>query len=244
MKPYEIWITGYYHMSGGIRALHALKQELLNRDISVSMKYENKRQDGCIGVYPEIVSDNPENYENYTRWLLNVADFPISDTIFAWENGMGDYPLLTVNVIEKNLWIPYNGPRSGVGYWVGKGIKKEELIPDGAIEISRSNFTKRSELAEKIRTLEYLISFDGFSIINAEAAISGTPVLIHTDKKSFYKKELSQENWIPYGVAWDINEMDQARQEVYLAYDHYQSLLPIFDKRIDNFIEITQKKFS
>lgn len=243
MIPYEIWIDGYYHMSGGIRALHVLKQELLNRGIEAWMKYESQNRD-CIGVYPEIVSTNPQNYTKITRWLLNTADLPNDGPIFAWETGMGDYPLLTVNIIEQDLWRPYSGHRSGVGYWVGKGERDERFIPGSAIEISRNNFTRREELAQRIKTLDYLISFDPFTAVNVEAVVSGTPVLIRGNHRKMTNEEIIKHGWTPYGIAWSMAELDKARREVHLAYDHYQSLLPVFQSRIDNFIEITQKAFS
>lgn len=243
MTPYEIWIDGYYHMSGGIRALHVLKQELLNRGLEAWMKYESQNRD-CIGVYPEIVSSNPQNYTKIARWLLNTADLPNDGPIFAWESGMGDHPLLTVNIIEEDLWKPYNGIRRGVAYWVGKGVKDERFIPDNAIEISRNNFPTRQALAERIRTLNYLISFDPFTAVNVEAVVSGTPVLIRGNHPRMTKEDIKAHGWTPYGIAWGMSELDQARREVSLAYDHYQSLLPIFQSRIDNFIEITQKQYN
>jgi hypothetical protein len=244
VRPYEIWINGYFHMSGGIRALHVLKQELINRGIPAHMKYENTINEECIGVYPEIISDNPENYQRLCRWLLNTADLPNDGPIFAWEDGMGEYPLLTVNIIEQDLWKPYYGQRSDVAYWVGKGRLDPTHIPEGAIEISRYNFRKRSELAERIRTLDYLISFDPFTAVNVEAVISGTPVLIQGQHDRMSNQQIIDHGWTPYGIAWSIDELDKARKEVHLAYDHYQSLLPIFAKRIDNFVEITQNHFS
>lgn len=243
MTPYEIWIDGYYHMSGGIRALHVLKQELLNRGLEAWMKYESQNRD-CIGVYPEIVSSNPQNYTKIARWLLNTADLPNDGPIFAWESGMGDHPLLTVNIIEEDLWKPYNGIRRGVAYWVGKGVKDERFIPDNAIEISRNNFPTRQALAERIRTLNYLISFDPFTAVNVEAVVSGTPVLIRGNHPRMTKEDIKAHGWTPYGIAWGMSELDQARREVSLAYDHYQSLLPIFQSRIDNFVEITQKQYN
>lgn len=243
-KPYEIWINNYYHMSGGVRALHVLKEELINRGLSATMKYENIKKKDPIGLYPEIVSHNPENYEKVCRWLLNTANLPNDGPIFSWESGMGDYPLLTVNIIEQDLWRPYDGKRSGVAYWIGKGKKDERFIPSTSIEISRQNFKTRTKLAERIRTLDYLISFDPFSAVNIEAVVSGTPVLIRGQHRKMTNQQIIDHGWTPYGIAWSMEQLDRAREEVYLAYDHYQSLLPIFSNRIDNFIETTQKHFS
>ena len=240
VKPYEIWIGSYYHMSGGVRALHVLRDELVKRDIPAWMMYDHKYDPKMIGVYPEIINANPQQYHRVARWLLNKADLPKDGPIFAWESGMGEYPLLTVNILEPDLWTPYTGHRTGIAYWVGKGVKDDRFIPDHAIEINRENFKTRRELAERIRTLDYLISFDPFTAVNLEAVVSGTPVLIRSDDTKWTKEVIQQHDWLKYGVAWSRDSLDQARSEVHLAYDHYQSFLPVFADRIDKFVEITQ----
>jgi hypothetical protein len=245
VKPYEIWIGSYYHMSGGIRALHVLRDELMKRGVEAWMSYE-KHDPNAIGVYPEIVSDNPNNYEKVVRWLLNTASLP-PDPTWAWESGMGDYPLLTVNIIEMDLWRPENrstpGPGRGCAYWVGKGVKDERFIPDKAVEISRSNFSTRKELAEFIGGLNYLISFDPFTAVVLESVMIGTPVLIRGDHPNLSRQQIISHGWTPFGVAWGMEELEDARREVHLAYPHYESLLPKFAQRIDNFVEQTQQKF-
>lgn len=242
MRPYEIWIDSYYHMSGGIRALHILRDELLKRGIEAWMKYDRNFNPEMIGVYPEIVAGNPQQYSRVVRWKLNKADLPNDGPIFAWESGMGDHPLLTVNLLEPDLWTPNNGTRSGVAYWVGKGVKDESVIPDHAIEISRNNYTTRQELSNLIRSLDYLISFDPFTAVNLEAVVSGTPVLVHNTDTKWTREVIEQQDWIKYGLAWNVEELDQARSEVHLAHDHYyQNIVPLFDTRVDEFVEITQK---
>lgn len=241
VMPYEIWIQGYYHMSGGIRALHVLKDELNARGLQATMLYEGQRQAGTIGVYPEIVHDNPEGYENIARWLLNTADLPDDGDVFAWETGMGDYPLLTVNIIELDLWKPYSGKRSGTAFWVGKGVRQDSLIPAGAVEITRKNFPKREQLAEFIRSLDYLVSFDPFTAVNLEAVMCGTPVLVRGNHPRMSGEQIKSHDWMRYGIAYQPEDIGKARSEVHLAYEHYLSLLPVFSDRIDKFVQITQE---
>ena len=230
-------------MSGGIRALHVLKDELLDRGMAAWMSYEPHFDPDCIGVYPEIVTTNPEEYFNVVRWKLNKANLPDDGLTYAWESGMGDHPLLTVNIIEMGLWKPRNVRRSGVAYWVGKGKFDPSVVPDGAEEISRNNYQFRDQLAERIASLDYLISFDPFTAVNIEAVNSGTPVLIHSNDPMWSRKEVERHGWTPFGVAWSYEELSEARANVHLAYDYYQSLLPKFAKRIDEFVEQTQQRF-
>ena len=83
-----------------------------------------------------------------------------------------------------------------------------------------------------------------FTAVNIEAVLCGTPVLIRGEHRKMTQQEIIDQNFAPYGIAWSMSEMEKARKEVHLAYDHYQSLLPIFSNQIDNFAEITQSTFS
>lgn len=235
---YEIWIGGYFHMSGGIRALHILRDELCARGLEAWMSHE-RHDKNALAVYPEIVKGNPEGYERFVRWYLNKED-PTPDLTFAWEAGMGDYPLLTVDIIERDLFRPGTGNRRGVAYWVGKGVKDERFIPDGAVEISRYNFPTRPELAKFMQGLDYLISFDPFTAVNVEAVCCGTPVLIRSQDPRWTRSMVQAHGWTPFGVAWSMEELHEARGNVRLAFDHYDSLRAVFQQRIDQFVELTQ----
>lgn len=224
-------------MSGGIRAIHQLRLELLKRGVNAAYHNE-RRHSNELMIYPEIVQGNPENAPRWIKWLLNTANFP-GEECWAWETGMGDFPLLTVNMIEMELWIP--GSKSGgVAYWVGKGNFDASVIPDGAIEISRNNFFDRSELARFMSGLDYFISFDPFSAINLEATLVNTPVLIYGDNK-WSREAIEKQGWLKFGVAWSYDELDKARESVYYSRNNYERLIAEFDKRIDNFIEVTMR---
>ena len=235
VSGYEVWINGYFHMSGGIRALHVLRDELVKRGQNAWMAYE-KHDPNAIGVYPEIVSTNPENYEKCVRWLLNTADVPLDPT-WAWEKNMGVDDLLTVNIIELDLFKPTTNMRRGTAFWVGKGVKDERFIPSNSVEIHRGNYTSRHEVAELLRSINYLISFDPFTAMNLEALMCGTPVLIRGDHPRMTRQQILDHGWTPYGIAFSMEELEEARLEVHLARDHYLSLLPVFDQRVDAFVE-------
>lgn len=244
VKPYEIWIGANYHMSGGIRALHVLKDELQARGQAAWMLYEPPFDPDCIGIYPEIVTHNPEEYFNIVRWKLNKAHLPADGLTYAWESGMGEHPLLTVDIVEKDLFVPWTGERSGVAYWVGKGALNPTVLPAGAEEINRNNYTTRPALAQRLQTLDYLISFDPFTAVNLEAVLCGTPVLIHAPENTWSRAELNEHGWLRFGVAWDQDGLSQARADVHLAYDHYELLRQEFARRIDAFVHATQLQFN
>ena len=238
MIPYVIHRLQYDHMSGGARALHVLKDELLARGLEASMFYEYTR-DSAIMVYPEVIKGNPQNQKKYVKWLLNKAEF-LGERCWSWEVGCGNHPLLTVNIIELDIWKPVAVKNNKVAYWVGKGRLDTSVLPENAVEISRFNFPDRVQLAEFVAGLDHLISFDPFTALTMEAAVANTPVLIHNTYSEWTIDEVRNSQWLDYGIATNPDEMEHARQNVHLARGHYESLLPIFSDRIDAFIEATQ----
>lgn len=251
MVFYSILSPPYNHRFGGVRALYQLEKEIRYRGYETGI---NIADPNAIAIYPEIISNNPFNCERRVRWLLNDANFE-NEVCYSWESQMGNYPLLTVNIVEMNLWKRAKKRGKKIAFWVGKGVAKPSLIPDGAIHISRENFSSRPELAKFISELDYLISFDPFSAINVEATIAGTPVLIHIPEKqalpfkgqyvdqTWSKDRIEKQGWLKYGVAWNQEELEDARETVHLQRNHYLELIKVFDQRIDNFIEDTQKLF-
>lgn len=231
MRPYVIWSPSYTNFHGGIRALHVLHKELQQRGLETYLHYESSPEG--FTIYPEIMPGNPLNAPVYAHWLLNKGQH--DGMCFAWETGMGDYPLLTVDIIEP-FWYDRGLQRTGVGYWQGKG---HACCPDGATEITRANFPDRTELATFVAGLDYLVSSDPFTAVNVEAVISGTPVVIQHNNNQWSRDEIEAHGWTPYGIAWGFDELDKAREEVHLAAKHYANLRQVFQGRIDAFIETT-----
>lgn len=202
------------------------------------MTYERMIPDSIM-VYPEIVNGNPANSKRFVKWLLNKADFP-GERCWSWEVGCGDHPLLTVSIVELDIWKPVKNKRGGVAYWVGKGGFDDSVIPEGAQEISRNNFPDRRELGEYVANLDYLISFDPFTAMTMEAVVANTPVLIHNRYSLWSIEEVKKTDWLRFGIATSPEELGQAKQTVIFARDHYIQLEKRFAQRIDDFIEATQ----
>ena len=239
MRPVQIWIGGNNHMSGGIRALHSLRDELRSRGIESWMTYErpSRNHADAITVYPEIVTTNPIDAERIVRWKLNRATLPDDGLTVAWEIGMGNHQLLTVNIVEDFFYPRPNTKTKKIAYWIGKGIFYPEIIPEGSELLSRENHPNRKELAQYLASLDYLISFDPFTVMNLEAPLVETPVLIHAPDSSWTREHAQLHNWIPYGVAWSPSELPKARETVHKARGHYEALKSVFAGRIDSFVD-------
>lgn len=239
VRPYRINIDSYYHASGGIRALHVLRDELRSRGLQAEVTHEHPEPiAGEIMLYPEIIPGNPRESPHYVRWLLNEGYFP-DEHVWGWRAGLGADRLLTVNIIE-DFWRDRGLRRRGVAYWIGKGEANFDptVLPEGAREISRSNWPDREELAEYVAGLELLITFDPFTAVIEEAVMSRTPVMIAAPLHAVTAAET------PFGVAWGRDEVDFAYATVGLARERYIDRLPELSASIDRFVEDSQALFA
>jgi hypothetical protein len=239
-REYTIWSPEYNNFSGGIRALHVLNNELNKRGMKSKLHYKEPNNPNDIVLYPEIITDNPLNSDYVCRWLL--AQGENKDLCFEWVKGLnGDY-LLTVNIIDLNIFYPQKNERKNVGYWVGKGTPNYPL-PDNAELIQKFNPNDRTLLAQQLASYEYIISFDSFTAINHEATLLGTPVFLSNVTHDWTKEKLKNTGWPLYGFFWDMADLGKAKIEVKKQFEAYTVLCKEFDKSIDNFIEISQTKY-
>lgn len=234
---YTIWSPQYVNYHGGVRALHVLKDELIKRGHPTTMHYEYHTE-GNFVIYPEIVSDNPLGAKHYCHWLLNSRNLP--GLTFGWDKNMGSDNVLTVNIIEENIFYPRLNKREGVAYWVGKGNTNNFTIPYGAIEITKTNPSTRTELAELMASVEYVLSFDDYTSITIEATLLGTPVLIQTENLEASKQRLIKSGFPTYGICFSEEKLSDAKIEVLKQANAYKEYTKVFNERIDNFINITQ----
>ena len=249
MKPYVIWAPDYRNVSGGIRVLYLLGHLLRERGYQAEMMMTHGPFVGnpwgvpecvavpadAIHVYPEIVQGNPSGSSRVVWWLLNHAE---KDGLkFVWHPAIGSLPVLNVPYLEADLFRPNDGPRSGVLVWQGKG--RHCFVPEGAKLITHRWPATRAELAEELRSAEYLISFDAYTAMVHEATLCGCPVVIKDDGNWNLAKAMSGPMRI-FGAVDDESKLDAARADVGLAYQAYLDYMPLMKLQLDRFIEMTQ----
>lgn len=240
MRPVCIWTPAFDHKVGGIRALHRLRDDLVARGVDAYMHVDRPRSAGDIVVYPEIVPDNPLGAERFVRWLLNRAQFP-NDVCYVWEPRLDpDLPVLTVDIVDRDLFAHRAGPRSGTVVWVHKGIESPLLIPPGSVRMTSSWPADRGGVAELLGSAELLVSFDAYSTVNTEAILLGTPVRLHcTGRWSIEEVR----GWYPYGVALQDDEMDWARSSVGMAHRWYADWCARMSASVDRFVEDCSRRW-
>jgi len=257
--PYMIWSPEWRHVSGGIRVLHVLADELRQRgfnavmhmthgayagnpfDVPCSSSLSVAEQGEAIHVFPEITVGNPSGSDRVVRWLLNFADRP--DMKFVWMSSIGDYPVLNVPFIETDVFCFDGRVRSGVAVWAGKGSIDHSLVPAGAQVITYGWPASRFEVAELLKSVEYLLSFDPYTAMNTEAAMCGTPVLVVDDGR-WNLGLLSDATFGLAGITDRLDGLALARDEARSAFDVYQSSLPAMGVQVDEFVRITQGTFN
>ena len=250
MKPYVIWSPDYRRVSGGIRVLYLLGKLLRDRGFQAEMKMTHmpfvdnpwsvpeclEIPDDAIHVYPEIVEGNPSGSDRVVWWLLNHAK---KDGLqFVWHPNINQSPVLNVPYLEPDLFHPGDGERSGVLVWVGKG--REGYVPDGAKLITHSWPASRKDLADEMRSAEYLISFDPYTAIVHEATLCGCPVVLIQGENAWDIGQLTSGPMKIFGAVDCVSKLDQARAEVGKSFQAYLDYFATMAEQLDVFIEQTQ----
>jgi len=241
MRPYVIWSPPWDHKVGGIRALYLLRDELRARGADAWLHSEHADPD-AITVYPEIVQDNPLRATRIVRWLLNRARVPDDGFTYDWQPCGGGNPLLTVDLIDRDTITAFDVPRGLVTYVVRKGVLDPSRIPDGAVEITRTWPATHAETLRLLAASRYLISFDEFTLINLEALLLGTPVLLYPSGR-WSRAEVEAQGWTQHGVAWSPDGLDAARKATAGAWPWYLAEVAQYGARIDAFMEETQARW-
>lgn len=242
MRPYVIWSPPWDHKIGGIRALYRLAAELADRGCTVTVSNGEHVDPDAITVYPEIIQNNPLGASRIVRWLLNRAHVPDDGLAFDWQDTGSGNPLLTVDLVNHDLLQRRVGPRSGVALVVRKGTLDPSLVPAGATEITRTWPARYEDTLDLLARSEHLISFDEFSLLNLEALMLGTPVLLYPTGR-WSRAEVEAQEWTQHGVAWSPSELDAAREATKGAWPWYLEQCEQYQHRINTFVAATQARW-
>lgn len=241
MRPYVIWSPPWDHKVGGIRALYALRDGLLDRGLDARLSGEPFNPES-IAVYPEIVQDNPFRVERIVRWRLNKAQVPNDGLVFDWMPSGDGAPLLTFDISDHDLLARREGPRSGTALVVRKGTVKPSLVPPGAIEITRDWPAERQATIDILATVDHLVSFDEFTQLNEEACLLGTPVVIYPSGR-WSRAEIEAIGVMP-GTCWDVADLEYAQEATRDAWPWHLERIATYPALLDRFIEETQARWS
>lgn len=253
----------YTHRSGGVRALYRLGAELLDRGFRVGMMgmgsprrhdvapFELENGDSwspdvkgdAVHVFPEIVATKELQFPKCVRWLLNhERHTPRKDELqFVWTPDLKPgVQRLTVDIIERDVFYPKSVEGDGVVWYGGKGARLARDVPAGAVQITNGWPEDRNEMGDLLRSAIRLISFDGFSSLNVEATLCGTPVLIPDVANA---RRVTDPLFRGFGLAFGEGEWEWAVETVGLAFDDYEQSRCKMGELVDRFVDSCEFRF-
>ncbi len=239
------------HIVGSTRTAPDLHAPLIGQRMARSLCKRN-----YTAVYPERVTGNPLRARHVARWVLNrpgllggEAVYDEAELVFSYSNV---YTPSIKNPIAGKLYMPmidqhlfYPGDiddshRALECFYIGKSSWKDGIVDRArAFEITRST-PKRTELGKLFRAARVLYTFDNSTMLIYEALACGCPVVVIPDgtqtKAEYQQLELGMD-----GIAWGIEEREQAQANVGKLLARYKQAERDFVVQFDQFIAITQR---
>lgn len=241
LKFYVTYAVPYDPHSGGLVALHKLVHNLtvLGEEAYINSPQKNPdflgnvyAGDGSdvdvnnsIGLYPEVVHDNPLNFKYVVRWLLYERGvvYPKSDWLYTYwsyfkphnENKSQLKGLLSAFHVDRSVF--YDKGQHQVGkycYVVRKGAnKKLNAHPPDAVQLD--DYVVKggnTYLSQVFNECEYFVSYDDATFLTTQAALCGcTPVVVPNEgvPESTWKNCVDLHK---YGHAYGFGDVEHARQ--------------------------------
>jgi len=236
--------------SGGIRVMYGLYAWLL---VKGQVAYLNaKYETPFIAVYPEIYTGNPAGADTVVRYVLQTPgvmalygrlgpkEFPKTDKIFVFSEvyntlGVDEDHLMFLPILNLHLFKDYGKKRKKTCYLVGKG-NDQFKHPENAIKIDREIAKDQKGLADLLNKCHTLYGYDRLSAMYDIARLCGCKVKYYGNlTKDDLKKYEPGMNGFTFKDEKDVRLDSGAFRE------HYKDMVKLMDKKIDTFIELTQK---
>jgi hypothetical protein len=251
-RPYIIFTPDFDATSGGIRVMWALYGWLLAKG---QIAYINRYPQGeIVAIYPEIAHGNPANAKTVVRYILNTpgkmgstingiftpgpTSFDPSDRlyyfsrIFGWTLNENRYMFLPV--LNLHVFKDQGKKRTKTCYLIGKG-KNKNCHPKDAIEFTRYFAQDQQALADLLNECHTFYCYDDLTAMMEVARLCGTPVMYFGDyDEDTLKKYEPGMNGVGIGGKKKKLDADAFRE-------HYIGMVREFDRKLDIFIEETQK---
>jgi len=257
-KPYSVRAPAFDPLSGGIRVMYGLYGWLLAKGqiVYLNAKYNN---DDFIAIYPEIYHGNDTGAKTVVRYILNKpgvmttygipgpTSFDPNDKIYVFSKlydtfGVDDDHLMFLPILNLNLFKVKKGKRKNRCVFVGKGIDIDLKETKGLKRITRELAMDQRGLADYLNTCEIMYSFENPTAMNEIARLCGVRVVFIPDgaMTTYTKKDL-ETKYEPgmNGISWGLQDDQKLDTEAFRG--HYEALRAKFSKKLDKFIEETQK---
>ena len=254
-KPYVIISPDYDYTSGGIKVMWGLFGWLLTKGVQV---YMNRYPAGeIIAIYPEIFHGNSTGANTVVRYILNrpgvmgsrgrdgsftagPTSFDPNDKLYYFSRLFGkaedENHYLFLPIIDLHTFRDQKKKRTKKVVFYGKG-RDLGLHPKDCIVIDRTVAQDQQVLADLLNECEVMYCYDPVTAMTETARLCGCRVVIFPS--TYTKKEYSQYECGMNGISWGKDEGVKLDTEVFTS--HYREMINLFSKRLDIFINQTQK---
>lgn len=261
LKFYVTFGVPYDQYTGGIVALHKLVHLLctLGEDAYINTSYKNPNwlgkvyngepidYENSVGIYPEVVYDNPLNFKYSVRWLLYERGvvYPKTDWIYNFwpyfkahpENQNQVKGLLSAFDIQRDIFYDRGIRQKGkYCHIVRKGAHKK-LNQHPYHSISIDDYRSKggnSYLAQIFNECEFFISYDDATFLTSQAILCGCiPIIIPNNG-------VSEETWKnsidihKYGHSYGLNDIQY-------AIDTRKQFLQVIEEQEQKSVEQTKQ---
>ena len=253
-KPYIVIAPAYDTTSGGIRVIHALRSwlEIKGQVVFMNAKIEDHNS---IAIYPEIYHGNPAEANRVVRYILNTPGrmanfgqpgptvFDKNDLLFYFSRiyapkTVKSEQIMFLPILNLHIFKNYGRKkRKERCVYVGWGDETKEFTKS-LFHITREFALDQQRLADYLNTCEVMYSYDQVSAMFEIARLCGCRVEIISDGR-FKKQDIAMYEPGLNGITFGLNNKTEQLDSKAFR-DHYMSLIKLFDRKIDNFISLTQ----
>jgi len=258
-KPYTVVTPPFDPTSGGIRAMYGLYGWLLAKGqiVYLNAQYEDPN---FIAIYPEIYHGNPTGANTVVRYILNKpglmssngapgpTSFEKNDKLFVFSNAFNTVEadedhLMFLPILNLHIFKDQGKKRTKKAVFFGKYNQASNANvhfshPNDAIKIDRKLALDQQALADLLNECQVLYGYDPMSAMYEIARLCGCRVVIIPDG-SYTKEQWSKYEPGMNGVSWDNDE--EVELDTPKFRKHYKGMIELFSKKLDKFIELTQK---
>lgn len=232
----------------------ALYGWLLAKGVEV---YMNRRPTGdVIAIYPEIQAGNPVNTNKVVRYVLNKPGlmggydiygrfspgpsmFDESEKIYYFSRLFGEAAsenhYMFLPAINLHIFKDQKKTRNKSCYLIGKGTNKAQH-PHGSIELNRNIAKDQGQLASLLNECHTFYCYDDLTAMMEVARLCGVRVRYYGN---YEREEL--EKYEPGLNGISIGTEDNRKLKTEEFRDHYVSMVKLFEKRLEDFIDETQQ---
>jgi hypothetical protein len=252
-KPYVIICPDYSPVSGGIKVIWGLFGYLLSKGVEVYMnRYPNK---DFIAIYPEIIQGNPANAKTVVRYILaplgemaliqngistpGPDSYPKTDLIYSFSKLIyetDDDHTMFLPIIDTHLFKNQHRKRDKRAVLFGKQSDKG-LHPSDCITIDRQFATNQSALSNALNECTMLYVYDHRTAMTECARLCHCPVTIFPSV--YTKEQFSKYEPGLNGITWYPEEPVKLDGDAFR--EHYLDMIKVFERKLDIFIDETQK---